>query len=186
MKILYFDTETTGLTENSSIIQIAGMIQIDKKIVERFNIFSKPFEGADVSQEALDVHGLTLEQINSFQDSKDATKQIIDILNKYVNKFDKKDKYIVAGYNVEFDINKLSTFLKKNGENYLFSYIDNKKLDPMHWILPLQILGKIPYLENNRLGTWCDYFEIEIIAHDGMSDIEATRKLIIKLIELMK
>lgn len=54
MKLLYLDTETTGISDNSAIVQIAGAIEIDDKVVEWFNIRCKPHNDADISEEALE------------------------------------------------------------------------------------------------------------------------------------
>lgn len=49
-KIIYLDTETTGLDkEKNDVIQVAGIIEIDGKEVERFNIFCQPFSFENVS-----------------------------------------------------------------------------------------------------------------------------------------
>lgn len=41
MKILYFDTETTGLTYRSTIIQLAAIIEIDGE-VKKLSIYILP------------------------------------------------------------------------------------------------------------------------------------------------
>ena len=52
MKILYLDTETTGITANSAVIQFAGIIEIDGEVKEEFNIRCKPHKDADISEKA--------------------------------------------------------------------------------------------------------------------------------------
>ena len=59
-------------------------------------------------------------------------------------------------------------------------------LDPLYSVRLLQVAGMLPVLENNKLETWCKYFNIELKAHDSLQDITATKKLIEKLIELIK
>ena len=178
MKILYFDTETTGLTENSAIIQIAGIIEENREVLKEFNIFSQPHEGAEISDDALAVHGISLEKIQTFQTPGQAHSELKKIFDTYIDKFDKNDKFIVAGYNVDFDIKKLTTFFLKNNDGFLGSYIFWKGLDPFNLILPLQMLKKIPRLKNNKLATWCEHYGIEINSHDALSDIKATKHLI--------
>ena len=66
-KVLYFDVETTGLDAlRCSIVQLAGIIDVDGVEKERFNIFMRPFENSEISQEALKVIGKTKEEINSY------------------------------------------------------------------------------------------------------------------------
>ena len=59
-------------------------------------------------------------------------------------------------------------------------------LDPLYSIRLLQIAEVLPVLENNKLETWCKHFGIELKAHDSLEDIEATKKLIGKLISLIR
>lgn len=74
------------------------------------------------------------------------------ILDKYINKYDREDKFIVAGYNVKFDIEMLQAFFKRQNDNYLFSYIGSTIIDPLPCIGMLQLCGLLPTLENNNIG----------------------------------
>ncbi|MGL5964006.1 MAG: 3'-5' exonuclease [Fusobacteriaceae bacterium] len=182
MKILWVDTETTGLSEDAAPIQISGIIEISGEIKEEFNIYLSPFEGAVIENSALEVHGLSLEEINAFQESSEGYKEFIKIMDKYVNRYDKNDKFIVAGYNVEFDIKKLRRLAKAHDDKFIGSYLGFKTVDPMNLILPFQVIGKLPQLENNKLVTWCEHFGIELKAHDSLEDIRATRELFYKIL----
>ena len=161
-KIIFIDTETGGVNpEKAALIQLSGIIRIDKKDVEKFNFYIKPFENSEVTEKALEVQGRTLEKL-------------------------KTDKFIVAGYNVRFDVDILKAFFQRHGNNFLFSYLDSSMLDPLYSIRLLQIAEVLPVLENNKLETWCKHFGIELKAHDSLEDIEATKKLIGKLISLIR
>ncbi|MCJ8341669.1 MAG: 3'-5' exonuclease [Cetobacterium sp.] len=183
MKILWIDTETTGLSSNAAPIQISGIVTIDDEVKEEFNIFLKPFTGATIEDEALSVHGLTMEEINRFQESSDGYNQLIEIFNKYINKYDREDKFIVAGYNVDFDLKQLRKLAEVHKDRYINSYLSYSKIDPLQLIVPLQVLNKLPRLENNKLETWCKYFNIQLKAHDSLEDIRATRTLFYKMME---
>jgi DNA polymerase-3 subunit epsilon len=188
-KIIFIDTETGGVNpEKSALIQLSGIIRIDKKDVEKFNFFIKPFENSEVNEKALEVQGRTLEELKTekYVEEKEVYKQFVNLLDKYVDKYDKTDKFIVAGYNVRFDVDMLKAFFQRHGNNFLFSYLDSSMLDPLYSIRLLQVAGILPVLENNKLETWCKHFGIELKAHDSLEDIEATKKLIGKLIELIK
>ena len=66
-KVIYFDTETTGLDPvKNDIIQLACIIEIDNQVVDEFEFKIKPFDFQNISQEALDVHGYTLEMLREF------------------------------------------------------------------------------------------------------------------------
>ena len=188
-KIIFIDTETGGVNpEKSALIQLSGIIRIDKKDVEKFNFYIKPFENSEVNEKALEVQGRTLDELKAekYIEEKEVYKQFINLLDKYIDKYDKTDKFIVAGYNVRFDVDILKALFQRHGNNFLFSYLDSSMLDPLYSIRLLQIAGILPVLENNKLETWCKHFGIELKAHDSLEDIEATKKLIGKLISLIR
>lgn len=179
-KLLYFDVETTGLDPvKNDIIQIAGMIVIDGKVEETFNFNISPFPDnvSYVSQEALDVHGYTLEQILTFPDPIIIYRELIDLFAKYINKYDKTDKFTPAGYNVRFDMEFLKQFFVKNCDVYFGSWVNWKMIDPLPILHYLDFCGMIS-LPDYKLVTVCNYFGIEIQAHDALSDIVATRNVI--------
>jgi putative exonuclease len=188
-KIIFIDTETGGVNpEKAALIQLSGIIRIDKKDVEKFNFYIKPFENSEVTEKALEVQGRTLEELKTdkYVEEKEVYKQFIKLLDKYIDKYDRTDKFIVAGYNVRFDVDVLKAFFQRHGNNFLFSYLDSSMLDPLYSIRLLQIAEVLPVLENNKLETWCKHFGIELKAHDSLEDIEATKKLIGKLISLIR
>ena len=188
-KIIFIDTDTGGVNpEKAALIQLSGIIRIDKKDVEKFNFYIKPFENSEVTEKALEVQGRTLEELKTdkYVEEKEVYKQFINILDKYIDKYDRTDKFIVAGYNVRFDVDILKAFFQRHGNNFLFSYLDSSMLDPLYSIRLLQIAEVLPVLENNKLETWCKHFGIELKAHDSLEDIEATKKLIGKLISLIR
>jgi len=181
VKKLYFDCETTGLSAiKNGIIQIAGIIEINNEEVRSFNMKIKPFASDIIKQEALDISGITLEDIKEFEDPKTAYNNIVTIFDRYVDKYDRNDKFLVCGYNVRFDIDFLKEFFVKNGNDYLFSYFGQIR-DPLPVIQYLSSMGKINTI-NNKLSTMCEYFGIDIKnAHDAMADIKATKSLIKKI-----
>ena len=188
-KIIFIDTETGGVNpEKSALIQLSGIIRIDKKDVEKFNFYIKPFENSEVNEKALEVQGRTLDELKAekYIEEKEVYKQFINLLDKYIDKYDKTDKFIVAEYNVRFDVDILKALFQRHGNNFLFSYLDSSMLDPLYSIRLLQIAEVLPVLENNKLETWCKHFGIELKAHDSLEDIVATKKLIGKLISLIR
>lgn len=188
-KIIFIDTETGGVNpEKSALIQLSGIIRIDKKDIEKFNFYIKPFENSEVNEKALEVQGRTLEELKTdkYVEEKEVYKQFINLLDKYIDKYDRTDKFVVAGYNVRFDVDILKAFFQRHRNNFLFSYLDSSMLDPLYSIRLLQIAEILPVLENNKLETWCKHFGIELKAHDSLEDIVATKKLIGKLISLIR
>lgn len=189
IKIIFIDTETGGVNaEKSALIQLSGIIEVDGTEKEKFNFYIKPFENSEVNEKALEVQGRTLEELRTdkYIDESIIYKKFLEILDKYIDKYDKNDKFIVAGYNVKFDIDILKALFERNNNKFLFSYFNSSMLDPLYSVRLLQVAGMLPVLENNKLETWCKYFNIELKAHDSLQDITATKKLIEKLVELIK
>ena len=189
MKILFIDTETGGLDpRRSALIQLSGVIRVDKRDVETFNYFIRPFEGAEINDEALAVQKRTREELMSskFKSEEEVYKEFVQLLDKYIDKYNREDKFIVAGYNVSFDVKFLQEFFKRNNNNFLFSYLSKMELDPFRYIPFLQLCGKLPMLPNNKLETWCAHFGIELDAHDSLNDIIATKELILQSTKLLK
>ncbi|MFA5128540.1 MAG: 3'-5' exonuclease [Patescibacteria group bacterium] len=185
MKIIYFDTETTGLNPVvNDIIQFAGIIEIDGEEKERFDFKLQPFSYENINQSAMSVHGITAEQLKNFDSPGEAYNKIISIFDKYIDKYDKNDKFIVCGYNVKFDVDFLKEFFSKNKNNYLFSYFGVVK-DPLPVLGYLKSINKID-CENLKLESVCKIFGIEIFnAHNALADIDATRSVIKKVDEIL-
>lgn len=190
MKVLWIDEETTGLDPNlNTIVQIAGMVEIDFKIVDTFNFYCNPLDKV-ITQQALDITGKTAEQLMSYPHPDEAYKQLFKILGKHCNKFDKLDKFVVGGYNVKFDIDFLHVWCQERGEKYLGSFLAATTIDPMHIVSVLEYMGleDLSTLPNRKLLTLCNHFGIPLDgnAHDAAYDIEATRNLAIRCIEKLE
>lgn len=98
-------------------------MDIDGQEAERFDIRLAPNPAATIEQEALDVAGVTLEQIQSYQPMEEGYRQLVGILSKYVNKFDKRDKMYLVGYNnAGFDNNFLRALFQQCGDKYFGSW----------------------------------------------------------------
>ena len=188
-KIIFIDVETGGLDTNTcALTQLSAIVVINKETKAMFNAYVKPFKNASFSLEDLAVHGRTFEDFENINcyDEKDVYEEFIRFLDTYVNKFDKNDKFVVAGYNVAFDLEVLENFFKRNRNYFLYSYFNAYPLDPFHSIRMLQMVGKLPILENNRLETWCNHFNIKINAHNSLGDVIATKRLITKFLKIIK
>lgn len=186
MKIIYLDTETTGLDcKLNDIIQLSGMIEIDGEIKEEFDYKIRPREGSEISEEALEIHGMNREMLMSFPDQRVIYLNFCDLLSKYCNKFDKSDKFHLAGYNVRFDLDFLKSFFEKQGDSYFGSWFNYKCIDPMPLLHFMEYAGYVS-LDNYKLENVCFHYGIEIKAHDAMSDIKATKELIEKLKVFLK
>lgn len=184
-KILFFDLETTGTKFwRNGIHQIGGIIDIDGEEKERFDIRVAPNPVAAIEQEALDVAGVTMEQIQSYQPMASGYMQLLSILEKYVSRYDKKDKFYLAGYNnASFDNAFLRAFFVQNGNQFFGSYFWPNCLDVYVFVTPF-LFDVRPGMENAKLMTVARQMGIEIDEdklHDATYDIELTRLIYYKL-----
>jgi len=181
MKVFYMDTETTGLdSKKNDIIQLGYIVEINNEIKEKGKINIQPFSYDNIETSALEVNKITIEEMKTFDTPQIAYIKITNFLGKYVNKYDKTDKFIPAGYNVKFDTDFLRELFIKNGDKYYGSYIDYHFIDGMALVFAKRYAGKLD-LPNYKLETVAKHYGIEINAHDALSDIEATRELILKI-----
>jgi DNA polymerase III subunit epsilon len=174
-KICWIDVETTGLdARKQDVIQIAGIIDINGQVKERFMFLCQPHSWEDIQQKALDVHGYSIPDLQGFESPYVIKQKVEAILAKYINKFDKADKFVFAGYNTPFDYGFVREWFKKCGDKYFGSYFEYKQYD----VYPLfQCYCNIAGLSlpNQKLITAAGHFGVHIDAHDALSDIEATR-----------
>lgn len=179
-KICYIDTETGGVEpERHALLTVAAIVEIGGDIMGSKKWRVKPWPGDDVEERALDVNGLTREEIAQFPEPEEFLQDFQQFLSEYVNKFDRLDKFVPAGYNVRFDLDFLRAFFGKGGDRYFGSWFSNYPIDPFPVICWLHATGKL-ILPDLKLGTICDHFAIPLgeAAHDAMADILATKTLI--------
>lgn len=178
-KIAYIDLETTGLfAYRNGIHQIAMILEVDGEIVAEENFKCAPFRDDVVDMKALEVCGVSLEQIQSYPEPRSVFKQITSLLCKYVSKYDKTDKFHFVGYNAKFDEEFLRSFWRKNGDQYFGSFFWTPIIDVMT-ILGHHLRSQRNVLPNFKLGTVCEALGIEADGdlHDAMVDIKLTRQL---------
>lgn len=176
-KVIWFDTETTGLNPvHNDIIQIAGIIEIDGKSVEEFNFKCRPHNPENIEQEALDTHGYKKEDIITWEEPQQAFTKLTDVFSKYIDKYSKYDKFIPAGHNVTFDIQFLGEFFKKCGDSYgIGSWMSWQPLDTMVMAVILKRLNKFNPV-NMKLQTICNAVGIKYSEHDALEDVRASRR----------
>lgn len=177
MKLLWFDTETTGLDPvENDIIQIAGKVIIDKKEIESFNILCQPHSFDNISEQALEVNGRTVAELHTFPEANEAYIKLYCMFETYIDKYDKKDKFIPCGQNVKFDVNFLGEYWRKCGDNYFFSYVGAASFDTMQLAVMFEMKLGRKVFESYRLeNLYKVLFKKEMDgAHDALADIEAT------------
>jgi len=177
--MLWIDTETTGTDPyRHGLVQVAGIIEIDGKEEASFDYFIKPFAQDVIEEEALQVNGISREDLQSFMSPDEGHRKLVDLFARFVNRYQKKDKFIIAGYNSQFDVNFLHQFFLKNKDVYFGSWAWWPSLDVS--VIAMQHLQDQRMLfPNFKLETVASHMGIEVEgnAHDALVDIRMTRDL---------
>jgi DNA polymerase III subunit epsilon len=185
-KIIYLDTETTGLDSVlCDIWQIGLIVEFNGEVLEHQNLFMSPQKKARIESGALKLQDKTKKDLYSLPDRVKQFKLFKKMLNHYVSPYDQNDKFLIVGYNVQFDIQFLRQFWLSFGDKYYNSYFLVPSIDVMGLAGLYSVKYGIPFA-NFKLQTVCDFFGVPLDAHDAMSDINATRVLYKILLETIK
>lgn len=181
MKVLFFDLETTGtLVNKHGIHQLSGMIVVDGEVKEKFDFKVQPNPKAEIVQEALDVAGVTKEQIMAYPPMGEIYRKFIDMLSKYVDRYNKKDKFFLAGYNIaSFDNAFLRAWFLQNGDKYFGSWFWSNCFDVMVLATPY-LSEQRAEMENFKQGTVAKALGITVDdtkLHDALYDIEICKQI---------
>ena len=181
IKRVFFDLETTGVHFwRHGIHELAGCIEIDGKVEEEFNWYMKPDPRAVVEVEALAIAGKTLADLEDYPNMGFIYKLVVDMLGKYVNKFDKKDKFFLVGFNnAAFDNPFFRAWFKQNEDNYFGSWFWPNPID-VYVLASEKLMDVRPEMENFKLATVCRKVGIEVDdsrLHEAQYDIYLTRQL---------
>lgn len=188
MKVLWLDTETTGIDpKKNGIIQAAFIVEIDGQVKEERVFQMCPASVCEINAEALKVNKITEEQIKTYPPEHVVKKEIDAMFEKYVSRYDPNDKFIVAGYNVGFDIDFLSELFSRSGDVYFRSWVDAAKMDIMIVQSFLEWTGKSPKPKIRKLaGLGLHYSAENANSHDALDDIRLTREIGLSMYEMIK
>ena len=181
MKLLFFDLETTGIKYwKNGIHQISGEIVIDGETKETFNYNVCPNPQCEVDETALQVCGVTREQIFAYPDMHEVYLEFVNMLSKYVDKYNKDDKFFLVGYNnAPFDNSFLKAFFVQNGDSFFYSWFWVNSLDVM--VLATQhLMMKRHLMKDFKQETVARMLGIELDSsklHDAAYDIWLTRQI---------
>ena len=187
---MYLDCETAGLDpKKNPAIQFSGIIEIDGKIVKEFDFKLRPFKDSLIEDKALEVNGITREALLDPErlECVDVYKKMKSIFLTYVDRYNKQDKLYLMGQNVGFDYGFLFELWKRQGDDYLGSFIHYHKIDLIALTTTFKLAGsfKAP-LPNMKLATLCEYFGLSAQTHDSLDDIRKTREIFIRMVHSLK
>ncbi len=182
MKLLFFDLETTGTYPGKhGIHQMSGMIVIDGEIKEKFDFKVRPNPQAEILDEALEVAGVTREQILAYPPMGEVYHQFVNgILAKYVDRYNKTDKFFLVGYNnASFDNQFLRGFFLQNGDKYFGSWFWANCMDVMVLATPY-LAARRAEMKDFKQGTVAKALGIPVDddkLHDALYDIEICKAI---------
>lgn len=176
MKLLYFDLETTGVKFwKNGIHQLSGAVEIDGEIKEYFNINMQPFKDAIIEDEALSIANIKREDLANYTPIGKAYNEFTMMLSKYVDKFNKQDKFHLVGYNsASFDNQFLRAWFVQNLDNYFGSWFWSCPIDAMV-LAGQKLMNERHLMPNFQQGTVAKHLGIEVDEsrlHDAVYDVE--------------
>ena len=177
-KLLYIDTETTGLDpKRHGLTQVAALVVIDGVEIDRINLDINPYTYKtfipEIDSEALQIQGKNRDEILKYGKSD---YQFMKFVNEISSHLKEEEKFQIVGYNTSFDIGFLKEWFIDNSSK-ISNYFTYKDLDVFALVKHLRIAKAMNDCENDKLETVCEYYGIPIDAHDAMNDIVATREL---------
>lgn len=158
---------------------MAMIIEIDGEIKEALDLDCKPFPNDVIMSSALEVIKKTEEELQAYQSPQTAHLALLNIMDKYVDRYDRTDKFWFIGYNSHFDDQFLRQWFSKCGDKYYGSWF---------WWPPLDVaMFAADYLAperatmpNFKLATVAGQLGIEVTEedlHDATTDVVLTRDI---------
>ena len=185
-KVFWVDLETTGTNPvRHGIIQLAALVEIDGKLEAQLNLKIAPLSKHEIEQDALDINSVTEDEIRTYPHQSTQYPELEALLSQYINRYEKLDKFILAGYNINaFDepflrqlfLDNAATRRDRKYGGYFGSWFFWPKRDVQTY-LSEHIAEHGLRLPNYQLSTVCEHFGIPIVAHDALSDIQAALTL---------
>lgn len=181
MKLFFCDTETTGVDPQChAVVQISGSIHIPSpsgwEKQETFDLTMRPFEGAVLEPSALEVNGHTKEKLLGYESPLARLAELRKIMGKYVNPYDRRDKFWFIGYNAPFDHGMVNSWFKRCGDTYCMSWFHFPPLDVAQ-LAAIALIQRRPDMRRFKLSDVAHELGIQIDEkrlHDALYDIELT------------
>ena len=173
-KTIWVDTETTGLNcKEDQIIELAALCGKDT-----FHEYCLPKEKPKNWDKIEELTGITWEFLEKNGISEDVLYHRFEMwLGNHVDRYNKKDKAVFAGYGSRFDSDFIRAMFERFYNKFYGSYFISITLDVQSFVAENVASGIITLLDNFKLSTVCDHFGIEFKAHSAIEDVRAAKEL---------
>lgn len=178
--LLWIDVETSGLSENAAVIEIAMIPYIDGVRQPHYQSYIKPHDGATLDPKAFEINKIDIKSLKDFPNAKTVIKEILDFVDSHERWF------TLAGHNAQFDIKGLYRLFCRNGEygNYHSRFRSGSVCT--FRLSKEAFKNKRSKPSGFSLGKLCEHFKIELNnAHSALPDIQATIELYEKILPLI-
>ena len=174
MKLIFLDTETGGIDpKTSSLLSIGLVIWENKKIITEKEFLVKE-KNYNVTTQAMEINKINLDELKKKGLEKSEIKK--EIINLVKNNF--KEKAILVGHNINFDISFFKKIFEEKEFLEIFSY---RSIDTASIIKYLSIKKG---LDLNSLDDAIKYYNLKVNErHTALGDAIITAELFNKLLE---
>lgn len=183
-RFAFVDTETGGIIPGKHSLLSIGVViwDLEDGIIDKreFYVKSKRYI---VTKEAQRINKFDRKSHNEVAEEP---KIVIEKLLSFLYNYFPDDTFIpLAGHNVQFDINFLKDFFKKNNRSYN-QYFSHRSIDT-YSVYKTLVLSQILSDNINSSHDAFSYFNIKVDnRHNALSDCIATVELYEKMIDLIK
>lgn len=183
-RLVFIDTETGGTDPHKHSLLSIGVVVWDKMdgIIAQKEFFVKNTRYY-VTKEAQRINKFDRKSHNAVaQEPKEVINGLISFLSNY---FPENTGFPIVGHNIQFDINFLKEFFKKNGRSFN-NYFAHRSIDTYSIFKVMSMTGLIDKNLNSSADAFA-YFNIKVQQrHSALYDCIATVELFEKLLFLLE
>lgn len=166
---VYLDVETTGFDAiRNDVVSLAAVVTDDDfNIQDKFYDTCKPEFNKYFSEDAIDVHGFTRDDLNTFQDPRDLCIKLLHFLRPFKDS-NNVSRLFVSHSLRNFDFSFLEwLFIKQDLQYSLY-----KVLTPNNQRSTIKAARDAGH-KKNKLNEWADRLGIDLTHHHALSDTMA-------------
>jgi DNA polymerase-3 subunit epsilon len=192
MKILFFDTETTGTNRyNDDLWQFAAIVEEDGEVIDSINIKMQPRNIDRIPDYLYDMFGTTREEMLSYQSRSNGVKELLRFFAKHTDITKREGSLIPCGHNAAgFDMDFFKKLFLEEFKHWKITWehlLDYHCIDTMIFAQICALTGVFPdNCDSMKLSAICEILGIDFDedeAHDALYDVEKTRAALHKFLE---